>query len=198
MEKCQVRKQGFERVKAGTVSRVRGVHRFVCAGLVVVAVMTVGGSLASATEIKIGYVDMQKALQTVAEGKKAKAQLEKEFNAKKKELQGEESAIKKLGEDFKKQSLVLNDDARAKKQGEIQERILRFQELTQRSQMEIQQKEQELTQPLVVRLRALVQSLAKKKNYALVLEKNENTVLYSLEQDDLTAEVVSEFDKGGK
>lgn len=148
--------------------------------------------------IKIATVDMQHALQTVDAGKKAKAQLEKEFNAKKKELQGEEASIKKMGEEFKKQAAVMNDDARAKKQGELQERIMKFQETTQRSQAEIQQKERDLTQPIIGKLRKLIGEMAKSKNYTLVLEKNENTVLYSLEKDDLTEEVVKAFDKANK
>ncbi len=153
---------------------------------------------AHADETKIAVVDMQKALQSVDSGKKAKSQLEKEFNAKKQDLQKEEAAIKKMNGEFQKQALVLNDEARAKKQAEIQERIMKFQETTQRSQMEIQQKEQELTQPIIQKLRALIADTAKKKNYTLVLEKNENTVLYSQEKDDLTTEVVTLFNKNNK
>src|SRR3990172_540063 len=89
---------------------------------------------------KIAVVDMQRAIQTVESGKKAKSQLEKEIAQKRKNLQGEESAIKKLGEEFKKQSLVMNEDARNKKQTELQERIIKFQELTAKTQQELQQK----------------------------------------------------------
>lgn len=148
--------------------------------------------------LKIGVVDMQKALQTVDAGKKAKSQLEKEFNAKKAELEKEQAALQKMGEEFKKQSLVLNDEARAKKQAELQEKFGKFQENTQKSQMMIQQKEQELTQPIIVKLRALIADLAKQKKLTLVLEKNENTVLYSQEKDDLTAEVITAFNKANK
>src|SRR4051812_7044319 len=81
-----------------------------------------------AAPAKIATIDMQKALQTVEAGKKAKAQLEKEFNSKKKMLDDEQNAIKKLTEEFKKQSMVLNDEARMKKQTEIQERMGKFQE----------------------------------------------------------------------
>ena len=56
-----------------------------------------------ADDLKIGVVDMQKALLTVDAGKRAKAQLEKEVNAKSKEIQSEEAAIKKMGEEFQKQ-----------------------------------------------------------------------------------------------
>jgi outer membrane protein len=153
---------------------------------------------AAAEEAKFGVVDMQKALQSVEVGKKAKAQLEKDFNSKKKELQSEEGALKKMTEDFKKQSTVMSDEARAKKQAELQERYMKFQETTARSQMEIQQKERDLTQPIVGRMRGIIADLAKKKNYSMVFEKNENTVLYSLDKDDLTQEVISAFDKQSK
>jgi outer membrane protein len=155
-------------------------------------------SYSIASEIKIGTVDMQKALQSVEAGKRAKAQLEKDFNAKKKELQTEESAIKKMSEAFRKQEGVMSDPAKAKKQAELQERIMKFQELTGRSQAEIQQKERDLTQPIIVKLRGIIAEAAKKGSYTVVLEKNENNVLYSLEKDDMTTEVVATFDKQDK
>jgi outer membrane protein len=144
---------------------------------------------------RIGTVDMQKALQAVEDGKKAKSTLQKDFDTKKKELQGEEASIRKMTEEFKKQSLVMSDEARAKKQGELQERIMKFQEKTGRSQEEIQRRERELMEPILTRLRGVITEVAKAKNYTVVLEKNENTVLFSQDKDDLTNEVVSSYNK---
>jgi len=152
-------------------------------------------SQASAKEISIATLDMQRALQAVESGKSARAQLETEFNKKKEELQTEEAAIKKMTDAFKKQSLAMSDKARNKKQMELQERIGKFQENTARSQVEIQQKERDLTGPIITKLRSVIQGIAKKKGYTLVLEKSENTVLYSLDKDDLTQEVITAFDK---
>jgi outer membrane protein len=148
-----------------------------------------------AEEIKIAVVDMQKALQSVDEGKKAKSQLETEFNAKKKQLQTEESNLRKMTEDFKKQAAVMSDEARARKQGEIQEKVAKFQEATQKSQMEIQQKERELTDPILSKLRGVIQTIAKTKGYTTVLEKNDNVVLYSQDKDDLTSDVITSYNK---
>jgi outer membrane protein len=153
------------------------------------------GSVVARADEKIATVDMQKAIQNVEAGKQAKAQLEKEFNAKKKDLQAEEAAIRKMIEDFKKQSLVMSDEAKAKKQGELQERGMKFEELKQRSTIELQQKEQGLTQPIVSKLRSLIGEMAKQKGYSLVLEKNENTVLFSQEKDDMTSDVISAYNK---
>lgn len=155
--------------------------------------LTAGPALAE--EMKIATVDLQKAIQTVDAGKKAKAQLEKDYNTKKKDLEAEETHLRKMIEEFKKQSLVMSDEARAKKQAELQERGLKFEELKQRSTMDLQQKEQELTRPLVTKLRGVISDLAKQKGYTLILEKNENTVLFSLDKDDLTDDVISTFNK---
>ncbi len=168
------------------------ISRFAASASLVISVIGMS-AVSHAEEMKVGTVDMQKALQSVEAGKKAKAQLEKDFNAKKKELQGEEAAIKKATEEFKKQALVLSDEARAKKQQELQERIMKFQETTARSQQEIQQKEQDLTAPIITGLRSIIGETAKKKGYSVILEKNENNVLYSQEKDDLTAEIISTF-----
>jgi outer membrane protein len=151
---------------------------------------------ASADDVKIATVDMQKALQSVDAGKKAKAQLETEFNAKKKQLQTEEASLRKMTDEFKKQSSVMSDEARNKKQSEIQERVAKYQEETQKSQMEIQQKERELTDPILAKLRGLIMNVAKTKGYTTVFEKNENVVLYSLDKDDLTTDVIAAYNKG--
>lgn len=155
-------------------------------------------SAAWSADVKIGTVDMQRALQSVDAGKKAKAQLEKEFNTKKEELQRKESAIKKLTEEFQKQTLAMSEEARAKRQASLQQDILQFQQLTARSQTEIQQKERELFQPIFNKLKTVIADTAKKHEFTVVLERNENNVLYSQEKDDMTNEVITTFDKQHK
>jgi outer membrane protein len=140
----------------------------------------------AATPTKIATVDMQKALQTIDAGKKAKGQLEKEFNTKKKMLDDEQNAIVKLEGEFKKQTMVLNDEAKEKKFQELQERKMKFQQQLMRSQTEIQQKEGELTAPIVKALKAMVKEIAAKKSYQMVLDRNEQTVIFSQDKDDLT------------
>ena len=158
--------------------------------LVMILTVSLLAPAALANGFKMGTVDMQKVLQTVGAGQNAKKQLEKLFKQKKKLLKAEEDSIKKLTEEYKKQSLVLNDAARGKKQSAIQERIMKLQQMTQQSQQEMQIKEQDLTKPILGNVRKVIQEMAEKKEYKVILEKNENTVLFSLEKDDLTAEII--------
>jgi outer membrane protein len=165
-------------------------------------VMGVSATIACAEDAvatKIATVDMQKALQTVDAGKKAKSQLEKEFNTKKKMLDDEQKAIVKLEGEFKKQTMVLNDEAKEKKFQELQERKMKFQQQLMRSQTEIQQKEGELTAPIVKSLKEIAKDVAGKKGYQMVLDRsNEQTIIFSQEKDDLTDELIKAYNAKNK
>ena len=148
-----------------------------------------------AAELKLGFIDMQKAIQETTAGKKAKKDLEEEFNKKKKDLDKREADIKKMGEDFEKRSMAMNEDARIKKQAEIQGEMRKFQELAGKSQMEIQKRERDLTQPIVTKLRGIIEEIAKKEDYTAILEKSEQSVMFAKKEIDLTERVVKEYDK---
>ena len=149
---------------------------------------------AQATDAKIGYVDLQKAIQQTSAGKKAKSDLEKEFNAKKADLQKKESDIKKMGEDLEKKKVALSDDVRAKKTQELQQEMMKFQKEVGESQMNIQKKERDLTAPIIEKLQGSIERVAKAQSYTMVLEKSEQSVLWAQKSDDLTDAVVKDFE----
>ena len=153
------------------------------------------GNIATAEETKLGFIDMQKAIQETASGKKAKKDLEDEFNKKKKELEKKEADLKKMNEDLEKKSLVLTDEVKQKKAQELQQEMIKYREVVAKSQMEIQKKERDLTAPIVQKLRDIVEEIAKKEGYTMILEKNEQSVLWAKKELDLTERVIKEADK---
>ena len=153
---------------------------------------------ASAAEEKLGYVDLQKAIQETSAGKKAKKDLEKEFNSKKADLQKKEADLKKMGEDLEKKKVALSDDVRAKKAQELQGEMMKFQREVGESQMNIQKKERDLTAPIIEKLQGSIEKVAKAGGYTMVLEKSEQSVLWAKKDSDLTSEVVKDFEKSAK
>ncbi len=145
-------------------------------------------------ETKIGFVDMQKAIQATAAGKKAKAELEGDFNKKKKDLEKKEADLKKMGEDLEKKKSVLSEEALGKKQAEFQEEMMKYRDVVGKSQVEIQKKERELTAPILEKMKKAIAKLAKDKGYSLILE-NSQMVLFATAESDLTDEVVKAFEK---
>ena len=148
-----------------------------------------------AVPVKIGYIDMQKAIQTTDSGKKAKKELETEFNSKKKELQEKEKDLKKMSEDLEKKNMVLSDEVKQKKQMEFQEEMIKYRDLVGKSQAAIQERERSLTAPILEKLRAIIGDIGEKEKYTVILEKQENSVLWAPKRIDLTERVIAEFNK---
>ena len=170
-------------------------YRVILSLAVLVAATT---ARADAGAVKIAYVDLQKALQSVDAGKKAKAQLEKDVQAKRSELEKTQAQLQQEAEQFEKKAAILNDQAKAAKQAELQKRFMEFQKTAADSQMELQKRERELTGPLIQELRAIIEGVGKERGLTLVLEKNEGAVLYAESGSDLTDEVVGRFNKTHK
>ncbi|MBK9293231.1 MAG: OmpH family outer membrane protein [Oligoflexia bacterium] len=156
----------------------------------VLALFTIVGETA---ETKIGYYDMQKAIQATDAGKKAKKELEDEFNKKKAELQSKEKNLKKMKDDLEKKSMVMSDEVKQKKAMEFQEEYAKFQETMMRSQQEIKAKEVKLTEPIVEKIRDIIAGIGEKENYTIILEKAENGVSWAPKALDLTEKVVAKF-----
>lgn len=165
------------------------------AGMLVSAFGSPAFSADVKSEPKIGYVDMQKAIQETTTGKTAKKELEKEFNSKKVELQKKEADLKKMDEDLRKKSSALSEEVRSKKMQELQGEAMKFQREVGESQLNIQKKERELTQPILEKLQAALEKVAKEGGYTMVFEKGEQSVLYAKKDLDLTDALVKEYEK---
>lgn len=145
---------------------------------------------------KIVYVDMQKAIQGTKEGAKAKKELESEYNAKKKKLQGTEEKLKKMQEDLEKKAMVLSDEVRTKKQQEFQEEMFAYQKLVGQSQQEIQKREGDLTKPILDKMLKVIEQLAKDKGYDMILEKGQsNVIVWAKKDSEITDAVIAAFEK---
>jgi outer membrane protein len=173
---------------------IRLAHGLVALGIALIASTVLAQGEASAQTVKIGVVDVNRAIQGTNAGKKAKKELEDEFNKKKKDLEKREAEIKKMVEDFEKRSMAMNEEARNKRQREIQEEMRKHQEQAMKSQGEIQKRERDLTQPIVNRLRQIMEDIANKDGFTVILERAENSVMWMRKDVDLTDRLIREHD----
>ena len=148
--------------------------------------------------IVVGKVDVQKVIVSVNAGKKIKTKLKKTFDEKQKILKKEEEKIKKLQGDFKKQSLVMNDKAKQKKQMEIQESIIKLQQKTSGYQREIQALEQKFKKPLFEKIKAVITTVSAKAGVDITIESATAPIIYAKSEKDLTADVIAAFNKKHK
>lgn len=147
---------------------------------------------------KYGVIDMQAVILNVAEGKEARAGLEKEIKAKEKDLLKEKQALDKMNEEWKSQAAVLSESARVKKQQEFQEKFLSLRNTEMEFQQDIKRKEQKATQSIAVKVAKIVEDMAKKKDLEVVFEANTAGLLYVKDPLDLTKDVIQAYEKTGK
>src|SRR6266850_62947 len=130
---------------------------------------------ASAQNMKIGYVDVQRAVQEVEEGKAARSRLQAELAQKRTELDKKRADLEKMKADYDKQAPVLSEDAKRQKQEELSG------------------KEQEAMQSISKRLLQVVAEVSDKENFTFVLDKS--ALLYAPAASDLTNEVVRRYNE---
>ncbi|MBU4484388.1 OmpH family outer membrane protein [bacterium] len=150
------------------------------------------------SEIKIGYVDIQKALDTVEDGKKAKDQLKKEFETKKKKIDKMKTEAEKLQGELEKQKLILSNEALQTKQQELQRMVGELRQNAMQYQQELSQKENEAVSSILKEFEAIITEIGKEKGYSLILEKSRDRLLYAPENYDLTDELITAYNKRGK
>lgn len=143
----------------------------------------------------VGLVDIQKVLVSVNDGKKVMKKLEKVFNGKKKLITKEEEKIKKMQQDFQKQSMVLSDSSRIEKQKTIQKAIYELQQKTMKFQKEIQEEEKKLKKPIITKIQKIVNEISSSSKVDITFELNTSPIIYAKNKVNLTEKVIKRYNK---
>ncbi len=160
--------------------------------LVVFAASSVSALAAEAPGTRVALIRMQEAIKDTKDGKKAEDTLRKEIEERQKKLQAEGQKIQKAMEDLRKQGMVMDEKSRAEKEATIQKQVMAFEESKMRNQQEFQKRDQEISEPIIKKIRDIVSQISKEKGYTMVIDAG--SVLYFDAQDDITGEVIKRYD----
>jgi len=162
--------------------------------LVVMAALLLSASSALAEDFKLGYVDMQRALNETDDGKKAKAALKKVFDQKQKELDEQQAALKKDIEDLDKKRTLLPPDQVREKEAELQSRMQKVQQTYLRHQQDLSGKEQEATAKIYERMNKIIQKIAQSESFSMIVDKS--ALVFAKPHLDLTTELIRRYNSG--
>ena len=147
------------------------------------------------TDFKIAVVDMQSLQNHSSTFQKQRAKLKSKFDAMQKKLTEEEGAIRKLEDDFNKQSMMLSLDAREDKRKELERKKRHFKYLYEDYTQEMKQEERDATKRVGKELEKILQKIAEEKGYILIFERRTIGLIYSANAIDITDQVTKEYDK---
>ena len=169
----------------------------------IVAVAVVALSLMSAPAVfgaegsRLGYIDMQKALNLSEAGKEAKEQLAAKVKKYQDEINTKQEELKKLKDDLEKQSVLLSEAARGAKEKDYQQKLKEFQRFTKDAQDELQAKDEEFTKKIIEELERVIQEFGRKNGYSFIFVRNEG-MMYVDEKADVTDDVLKIFNSSRK
>jgi outer membrane protein len=129
---------------------------------------------------------------------KERAKLQKELEGIQKTLTDEENALRKLQEDYQKQSMMLSLDAQEEKKLEFESKSRHYNFLREDFAAKVKHLETVATTRLLNELSGVVKEIGLKGGYTIILQKRGAGLLYNDGAIDITAEVISAYDKASQ
>jgi outer membrane protein len=160
--------------------------------------VVLGGLLApglAGADVKIGYVDLQRALNEVDEGKQAKSRLEAKFNKSQEQLNKEQTELQKKKDELDKKRLAMDEATLRAKADELDKEMVRITNLFSKLQKELSDEERVATQEIFRKMRLLIAGIAEKEGFSFVFDVNESGMIYGPPSQDLTNELVRRYNE---
>jgi outer membrane protein len=161
--------------------------------LVVVLLLAGLTASAEAQDVKIGVVDLQRAMNETEDGRRAKRRLKILFDKRQKELDALQEELKKMGEQLEQQKNVLAENVLRERYAQYQQKLAELQQLYMESQRELAAKEAEFTQQILERMQAILRRIGQSEGFTLIVEANEGGVVFAPTHLDLTDRVIQRY-----
>jgi outer membrane protein len=146
-------------------------------------------SEASAQDLKLGYVDVEKVFNEYELTKQNDAKLKEEGKTKTTERAAMVEEIKKL----KEEAELLSEEARREKETGIEEKLKVLRDFDEKTKNELRGKRDFLLKNIFDDIRKTIEVIGKAENYSLVF--NDRALLYKTEAFDITSQVVKKMNE---
>lgn len=161
----------------------------------IVAVFMLVSTAAASAEIKLAYVDMQRALNDSNAGKKAKGEFRTEISRLQNKLQRQQQEVQALKDELDRKGPLMRDDERRNLQDDYTRKLRDFERSYKDSKEELQQKDNEVTGAIIRDLAYIVRNVGERGGYTVVLEKG--SLLWANSSIDITDQVIREYNASG-
>ena len=147
----------------------------------------------------IGVLEPQRVLSETDAGKKAMESLTAFAKSRQGLIESDEKELRRMEEDFMKQSSVLSASAKKEREEQFRRRMMEYQQKTNQMNREIQEKQRETMEAFRGKIEKVVSRLAQQMGLALVVEKGKGSpTIYYDTSLDITTKVIEEFNRGGQ
>jgi outer membrane protein len=149
-------------------------------------------SSSSSATPKIAYVNSQKILAEVPGRSDAEAQMQKEMEGYRAEVQKMSDSLNALVSAYNKVEPTLSATAKATRQKDIQAKESAYQQRVQQLEQQAQQRQAELMRPIMQQINKVIEQIRSEDGYAMVFDAgNQAGVVVAADSSlDITAKVI--------
>lgn len=158
-----------------------------------VTALALAAPMAAKAEQKIGYVNLQRALNEVAEGQAAKAKLKNQFDQAQARLDKEQKQLQARKEELDKKRLAMDEATLRKNMEALDADLKRVAGLYAQLQKELSEAEQKATKEIFAKMQKVTADIAQKEGFTYVFEANESGIVYAPPSLDLTNDLVRTY-----
>ena len=144
-------------------------------------------------DLKVGFVNLQKAVSVSRRGKDARKSFQAALKDKQEALSKEQKAIQKQGQDLEKQALLMKESERARARRQFQLRVRDHERKMRDVREELRLKEREITDEILKDLQKIIAEVGKTGKFTMILERGQ--LLYTDKGTDITDDVIELYNK---
>lgn len=152
-------------------------------------------AVAAAADLKIGFVDLRKAVFSSKEGKAAQEQYAKMEEAKEGTLRPRQEELRKLEEEYEKQKFVLSPEALQDRRFEIIKMRRDLERDLREAEDDLQIRQLQLLQPIQKKVAKVVEQVGKDNGYTMIVDKSTQGLLFYQDGNDITELVVQKLNQ---
>jgi len=175
-------------------SAVKGAGRVLAALVLSSAAVGAAHAQASQAPVKIGFVNTERIFRDAAPAKAAQAKIEADFKKRDAELQDMANRLRTLSEQLDKDSAVLSESDRVRRQRELSDLDKDFQRKRREFQEDLNQRRNEELSQILERANRVIKQIAEQENYDLIFQE---AVVVS-PRVDITDKVLKALNNGAK
>ena len=162
-------------------------------GAVALSLLMAAGSANAASMIKIGVLDLQKALNATFEGLAGKERLKRKHEAKQEQVDALKAELDSLEEKIK--SPVLSEGAQAEFKDRYKRKKAELIQFVTLAKDEEERENQQLSAKILEGLVRIAREIAGKEKFTLILEKSGSGVIYFEDEMDLTERTIKIYNE---
>jgi outer membrane protein len=142
-------------------------------------------------EVKLAYVDVQRALNECEAGKTAKAEFRVKVQGVETKLQSEQNDIARLKDELEKKGMLMKPEQRQSLQDEYLNKAKNFERNYKDSKDDLERKDQEVTGMIIHDIAEVIRDVGEKSGYTMVFEKG--SILWGSPGIDITDQVIRTY-----